>query len=101
MTGDDSTVPAPTPASPHPRQYPLDYRGENVPRPRQHRVPDPRRGLHGDPDADVEVGDEQMQMQAGRCGGRHRRADAAGRADAYDCGDGILLALVTAGSLTL
>jgi hypothetical protein len=48
ITGDDSTIPALTPASPHPCQSPQSYRGRNEPHPRQWRVPVTRRGLHGD-----------------------------------------------------
>jgi hypothetical protein len=53
MAGDDSTIPAPVPASPRPRQSPLDYRGRNDPHPREYRVSGPRRGLHGDLDEDA------------------------------------------------
>jgi hypothetical protein len=56
MAGYDSTVPAPIPANPRPRQSPLGYRGENAPHPRQRRVPGTRRGLHGDLQANMREG---------------------------------------------
>jgi hypothetical protein len=86
MTGDDSTVPAPIPASPHPRQSPQSYQGGNKPRPRQWRVPGPHRGFHGDLDVDSQVanvgvgrlwqqGDADVKQHAGDeadLGGRRR-----------------------------
>jgi hypothetical protein len=42
MAGDDSIVPAPTPANPHPRQSPISYRGgETSPIPANGRHPTP------------------------------------------------------------